>query len=517
MSVRTQVFRSLASSTMAIWMVAIWILFAPTQFGGRASYVIIAGASMEPALHSGDLVVALQSQTYQVGDVVTYTHPQVGPVIHRIINLDGNKFTLQGDNNEWIDAYQPTEANILGKSWMTLPGAAIWLERMRTPVGLALLSLAVGFMLLVTVSRGKDDKVNRSFETTSSQASTVIFSETRQSWIFPLATILLGGMLLGVIAFNTPLIENSITEIPYSHDGTFNYYARGSSSVYDESRIESGDAIFHTMVDKVRVFFDYELSGPMINNVSGSYEIHLEVSEPNGWRRQVSLIPATTFTDGRFTTALMIDLDGILDYIEVLRERTEFNRAAYDVKILPIINIEADIAGQPIHDQFTPNLHFKLDEYQLYLDGTNPFEEVGDPLNPSLSGTVDLIDRVPSTINILGLDILVETTRLIAGIAVAVGLIGLIYVLFPLLRSWQLGESYKIALQHGELILDVGKLPKTTAAKTIDVAEFSDLAKLSQSVDAPILHLTHKNQHTYLLQFKENFYRFNLLEEKDEG
>jgi signal peptidase len=516
MSVRSQVHRSITSATMAIGMVAIWILFAPTQFGGRASYVIIAGASMEPSLHSGDLVLAQQSRMYEVGDVVTYSHPQVGPVIHRIIAKDGNTFTLQGDNNEWIDSYQPTVEDILGKSWMTLPSAAVWLQHLRTPVGLALLSLTVALMVLVTVSRTKEDQVNRTTEMRTRQAPSKVFSQNRQSWIFPLATLLLGGLLLGVYAFTSPIFENSITEIPYNHHGSFSYYARGSSNVYDESRIESGDAIFHSTVDKVRIFFDYQLSNPMINNIDGSYEIFLEVSEPNGWRRQVGLLPATAFTDDHFTSAIMIDLDSILGYIQMLRETTEFNRSAFDVKIYPVINIEAEIAGQPIKDQFTPILHFKLDEYQLYLDGTNPFEETGDPLKPVQAGMVEQIQLVPATLNILGFDIMVETAQLIAGIAMGVAIIGLLYVLFPLLQSWRHGESSQIALNYGELILNVDKLPKTTVAKTIDVNSFSDLAKFSQSKDSPILHHTKNNKHIYLLQFDENTYRYTLIEEKVE-
>jgi hypothetical protein len=111
---------------------------------------------------------------------------------------------------------------------------------------------------------------------------------------------------------------------------------------------------------------------------------------------------------------------------------------------------------------------------------------------------------------------MVETAQLIAGIAMGVAIIGLLYVLFPLLQSWRHGESSQIALNYGELILDVDKLPKITVAKTIDVNSFSDLAKFSQSKDSPILHHTKNNKHIYLLQFDENAYRYTLIEEKVE-
>src|SRR5690242_13524376 len=64
---------------------AAWVAFAPTRFGGQAAYVIVSGISMEPSFHRGDLAILRQTNDYAIGDVVTYRHPTIGPVIHRII------------------------------------------------------------------------------------------------------------------------------------------------------------------------------------------------------------------------------------------------------------------------------------------------------------------------------------------------------------------------------------------------------------------------------------------------
>ena len=64
-----------------------WILFAPLQFGGSAAYVILSGNSMSPEFELGDLVVTFSKNNYRQGDVVTYQHPEIGYVFHRIIDI----------------------------------------------------------------------------------------------------------------------------------------------------------------------------------------------------------------------------------------------------------------------------------------------------------------------------------------------------------------------------------------------------------------------------------------------
>jgi len=104
----------LATVTFGLTAVA-WVAFAPTQFGGGATYVLVSGNSMEPSFHRNDLVILRQASDYQVGDIATYHHPDIGPVIHRIIAVEGDRFILKGDNNSWNDSYQPTRDDFIGK------------------------------------------------------------------------------------------------------------------------------------------------------------------------------------------------------------------------------------------------------------------------------------------------------------------------------------------------------------------------------------------------------------------
>ncbi|MBI5714926.1 MAG: S24/S26 family peptidase [Chloroflexi bacterium] len=84
----------IGASLSLILTVGLWWFFAPAQFGGQTTYLIINGNSMSPLLQSGDLVIVRANSFYQIGDVVAYRHPDVGAIIHRIVERDGDALCL---------------------------------------------------------------------------------------------------------------------------------------------------------------------------------------------------------------------------------------------------------------------------------------------------------------------------------------------------------------------------------------------------------------------------------------
>ena len=95
----------------------------PSSLGGCTTLTIVSGQSMEPTYYTGDLVVS-RCADYAVGDVVVYNPPNVGSarVIHRIIDGDAESgWVIQGDNNDFVDPWTPTNERILGASTLHLP------------------------------------------------------------------------------------------------------------------------------------------------------------------------------------------------------------------------------------------------------------------------------------------------------------------------------------------------------------------------------------------------------------
>jgi signal peptidase I len=519
MQLNTRLSQSFLSALILVLMAALWFTFAPVQFGGQTSYIMIAGASMEPSLHYGDLIVAHEEQTYAVGDVVTYHHPTIGPVIHRIIDRTGDTYTFKGDNNDWVDSYEPTSAELIGKSWFHIPGAANIILKLRSSLGIVLLSFAIGFMVLLTFSRNSllgDGQPKKDEQTVTNRSKPLSFSGYLEGTLFALFAVLLGSVLLGIFAFTTPLTQSVPADIPYDHRGTFSYKGIGSPGVYDDGKIESGDAIFHAQTHEFDLAFNYQLSTPETKDITGSYDILLVVSEPNGWQRQIELAPDTEFQGESFSTEVTVNLGYILTLVDRMKTNTSLNRQVFSVDIIPAVKVQGNLGDQAFEDTFTPPLSFQLDETQLYLTGSNPFGEGTDPLNPVQSGFLPRQQEVPATLNILGLKPTVQTARWIAGVAFGISLLGIATTLVPFLRASMQSPSEKIRIQFNEVLLDIHELPTKTTSDDIEVDRFEDLAKLAEKTGSMILHHTEGNQHTYLLQEGDITYRFLLTEPNPE-
>ena len=513
MRLNTRLSQSLISALILVLMAALWFTFAPVQFGGQSSYIMIAGASMEPSLHYGDLVVAHEEQIYEVGDVVTYRHPIIGPVIHRIIDRTGDTYQFKGDNNDWVDSYEPKSSDLIGKSWIHIPGAANIMVKLRSSAGVALLSLAIGFMVLLTFSRNSlagNKESKKDEQTVTKQSKPLSLSSYLEGTLFALFAVLLGAILLGFFAFTNPLTQSVPADIPYDHRGTFSYVGFGSPGVYDDGKIESGDAIFPALTHEFDLTFNYQLSTPETKDITGSYDILLVVSEPNGWQRQIELAPDTEFQGESFSTEVTINLGYILTLIERLKTNTAFTRQVFIVDIIPEVHVEGSLGDQTFEDTFAPRLSFQLDETQLYLTGNNPFGEGTDPLNPVQSGFLPRQQQIPATLNILGLKPTVQTARWIAGVTLGISLLCIAAILVPFLRASMQSPSEKIRIQYDELLLDIQTLPIRATSENIEVDRFEDLAKLAESTDSMIFHHVEGNQHTYLLQEGDITYRFLL-------
>jgi len=521
MKLNARLSQSFLSALILVLISALWFTFAPVQFGGQASYVLIAGASMEPSLHYGDLIIGHEERTYNVGDVVTYRHPTIGPVIHRIIEREGDTYTFKGDNNDWIDSYEPKSSELIGKSWIHIPGAANIILKLRSSLGIVLLSFAFGFMVLLTFSRNSlisEKQPKKDNQTVTERSRSLYFSGYLEGMLFALFAILLGAILLGVFAFSAPLTQSVPADIPYEHRGTFSYNAVGSPSIYDQGKIEPGEAIFHALTHEFDLAFTYQLSTPEIKNLDGSYQISLEVSEPNGWRRQIELSPDTEFQGESFSTEATVNLGYILTLIDRLKTNTSLNRQVFNVDIVADVNVQGNLGDLTFEDTFTPSLKFQLDETQFYLAGSSPFGEGIDPLSPVQSGFLPRQQQVPATLNILGLKPTVQTARWIAGVTLGISLLGIAAILYPFLRASMQSPSEKIRIQFREVLLDIRELPEKAASEDIEVDRFEDLAKLAEKTGSMILHYVEANQHTYLLQEGDITYRFLLaVTEPDEG
>ena len=112
----------------------------PMTLGFGAS-VVLSG-SMEPELSVGDLLIVVPADSYGVGDVVVYQAGRIA-VVHRIIAIDGDTITTQGDANNTPD--DPISLSVVkGRVLVAIPIIGHLINLIKTPIGtIALLGLAV--------------------------------------------------------------------------------------------------------------------------------------------------------------------------------------------------------------------------------------------------------------------------------------------------------------------------------------------------------------------------------------
>ncbi len=120
---------------------------------GYGVSVVLSG-SMEPTLYTDDLVVIRKTQDVAVGDVIVF---QDGSdlVIHRIVKIDADRITTQGDNNNLPDA-SISRAAVKGVYLWRVPGVGALVHFIRKPFVMLLLLLLCIFMAERSLRREKN-------------------------------------------------------------------------------------------------------------------------------------------------------------------------------------------------------------------------------------------------------------------------------------------------------------------------------------------------------------------------
>jgi len=133
--------------------IAIVSIVAPA-FGLRP--LVIRGASMEPSIHRGSLVLAVEGglQTPSVGDVVSFHEPNGTVVTHRVVGItdsttEGVLLTTKGDANPAADPAALPASRVIGRVVLAVPFLGFVSAMLGMPSGIAsIVLLAFGLFVL---------------------------------------------------------------------------------------------------------------------------------------------------------------------------------------------------------------------------------------------------------------------------------------------------------------------------------------------------------------------------------
>lgn len=165
------------AATVIVWLTA--FAFAPTMFGWD-SRVVISG-SMEPRIHTGDVVVIKKTtQDLAAGHLVTF-HDQAQPgriMTHRLVQRrEDGQWITKGDANANQDSTPVPESAIIGQPKLVVPAIGLptyWRATGTYPTARLVLLGLVGVALLVV----------RALGTNASRAASVrVASDARHIWL----------------------------------------------------------------------------------------------------------------------------------------------------------------------------------------------------------------------------------------------------------------------------------------------------------------------------------------------
>ena len=128
------------------------VLPMPFGYGGA---VVLSG-SMEPAIMVDELIIVKAEDSYEVGDVVVYQSGSM-MVVHRIMDMDGERVITRGDANNMDDS--PVElAQIKGKVIYHIPKVGGVVRILKTPVATLILIVAAVLSVELPYQRDKEKK-----------------------------------------------------------------------------------------------------------------------------------------------------------------------------------------------------------------------------------------------------------------------------------------------------------------------------------------------------------------------
>jgi len=136
---------------IGIALIPVIIYLWPSALGGNTQFLLVQGQSMLPTIEPGSFVVIKEQESYEVGDIVSYSTEKNSPfqgrnVVHRIIEERPEGFIFKGDNNPKKDPELVSRDHIMGEVVFFTPFAGYLLLIMRNPLIMIVLAVATFMM-----------------------------------------------------------------------------------------------------------------------------------------------------------------------------------------------------------------------------------------------------------------------------------------------------------------------------------------------------------------------------------
>lgn len=475
-----------------------WYWLAPEQLGGRTSYAVTFGISMEPHFHHGDLVVLRQESSYHVGEVVAYhSHYLHKNVLHRIIAIHGGHYTFKGDNNSFVDPERPTSADLVGAEWLHFPTVGSWLGALQSPRNAAVAAFLIVMLLALTgggtarhVWRRRrnlpEPVVEKKAQGTSGTAPSVGYVLAGAG-----AGAVVAAAVLGGIAFTKPLTHSQVLANLYVQHGRFSYTANvAPGATYESRTVRSGEPVYLQLVHRLDVAFAYDLQAAPASGIAGTARLDAVLHDDEGWRHTLVLTPTRSFSGTRTAVRGVLDLRRIQSVIAAFERQTGVHNTVYHVTLDARVAVHGTVAAQPLVTTFSPKLALNMDAYRLVV--LQP-----GALAQSIGGSGTRSDT--AYLHAAGRSFSVADVRRVAKV---LGLAGLVLTLLGgafMLTGRRDLEAARILRKYDDWIVDVLPDPRRSSDER-RVPSMAALARLAQRYERLIMHEQRDGADAFLVE-----------------
>ena len=470
-------------------LLAVAALIWPISWGGRLGYVTTHGISMEPRFHTGDLAVVRPQRSYRIGEVTAYHNRMLHTVVlHRIVAVQGGRYTFKGDNNSWLDAQRPTGDQLIGSLVLRVPQGGLWLRRLTS-------SPVVGMVTFAIVAAGGVRRGRRQGRMSRHAAPRYRPRGARRPGhrivareLVASAVVLLIGTLTGVTWF-LPTTQVRRQSVPSPQTMTLSYTAVvRHSAAYDGSVVTAPQPVFRKVTDVVTLRASYR-------GTPGLLRVDAQLSTPGGWVSTVALSPPRTFTGTGYSLEVPVRLSGLDRRAQAAGRVTGLPTTPVTVTISPTVT---DRDGHV----FAPEFALTLTSLAL----ATPAD--ASRLTVTAAGTKTEMTPSPATLRVLRHTITVIRARRLTLVASVLAIIALGAVLGAGRIGRAHDEARQIQRRWRALLLDVQPMPTPPGRPVVDVPAFSALARLAQRYDLLVLHWARSGVHTYVVQDDSTIFRY---------
>ncbi len=209
-----------------------------------------------------------------------------------------------------------------------------------------------------------------------------------------------------------------------------------------------------------------------------SADLTVEAGEA-GWVRTQRLLPPTEFRGTEFSAVIPIDLGQVVEMITTIERETEFKPNAYELTVLPRIEVQGRVGGDSVDEAYVPPFRMLWERNRVVPDGE---------LNRSETHVLYDDRTVPAYLSLGPAAVSVTAAR---ALGVGLSLLGLLATGLAMASAWRRvarDEALRIKARYGRMIVEVRGLDPSYNGQRIAVASMADLARMAKMEGRQILH-----------------------------